>query len=116
MRESERRAGKEKQETKTRGNRKGKGEEKKERKEKTQAGGGEEKKRQIKGVKRQQPKPELGQAGALGEELGEQERQAEVQEGHGSHHQGVGSSRLGWPLGGSWLLTLFHQAPSFRTP
>lgn len=48
--------------------------------------------RQIKGVKRQQPKPELGQAGALGEELGEQERQAEVQEGHGSHHQGVGSS------------------------
>lgn len=43
-------------------------------------------------MKRQQPKPELGQAGALGEELGEQERQAEVQEGHGSHHQGVGSS------------------------
>lgn len=29
---------------------------------------------------------------ASGEELGEQERQAEVQQGHGSHHQGVGSS------------------------
>lgn len=43
-------------------------------------------------MKRQQPKPELGWAGASGEELGEQERQAEVQEGHGSHHQGVGSS------------------------
>lgn len=43
-------------------------------------------------MKRRPPKPELGQAGASGEELGEQERQAEVQEGHGSHHQGVGSS------------------------
>lgn len=47
-------------------------------------------------MKRQQPKPELGWAGASGEELGEQERQAEVQEGHGSHHQGVGSSLERW--------------------
>lgn len=37
-------------------------------------------------------KPEGGQEVASGEELREQERQAEVQEGYGSHHQGVGSS------------------------
>lgn len=95
MRESERRAGKKKQETKTKGNRKGKGEEKKRKKGENTSRRRKrkkKKKRQIKGVKRQQPKPELGQAEALGEELGEQERQAEVQEGHGSHHQGVGSS------------------------
>lgn len=30
--------------------------------------------------------------------------------------EGCLSHRLGWPLGCSWLLTLFHQAPSFRTP
>lgn len=53
---------------------------------------------------------------ASGEELGEQERQAEIQQGHSSHHQGVGSSRLGRPLGGSRLLNLFCQAPSIRTP
>lgn len=29
---------------------------------------------------------------ASGEELGEQERQAEIQQGHSSYHQGVGSS------------------------
>lgn len=89
MRESERIAGKKKQETKTKGDRKkGKGEEK-DRKNNWEA---KRRKGRSKGVKRRPPKPELGQAGASGEELGEQERQAEVQEGHGSHHQGVGSS------------------------
>lgn len=53
---------------------------------------GEKRKRQAKDMLRQQLKPELGQAGASGEELGEQECQAKVQESHGSHHQGVGSS------------------------
>lgn len=112
MRESERRAGKRKQETKTKENRKGKGEEDKKIRGNTSR---RRKRKRKKRQERQQPKPELGQARALGEELGEQERQAEIQEGHGSHHQGVGSSRLGWPLGCSWLFELFHQAPSFRT-
>ena len=72
-----------------------KGEEK-ERQEKKQLGGRKREKRQVRGMKRQRPKPELGQAGASGEELGEQECQAEVQEGHGSHHQRVGSSLERW--------------------
>lgn len=88
MRESERRAGRKSKRQKQRETeRKGR----RERKEEKQAEGGK-RKRQVKGVKRQQPKPELGWARALGKELGEQECQAEVQEGHGSHHQGVGSS------------------------
>lgn len=113
MRESERKSGKEKATDKNKGRQKRKGEEKDWRKNNQEE---KKRKRQVKGVKRQHPKPELGQAGASGEELGEQERQAEVQEGHGSHHQGIGSSRLGRPLSGSWLIKLFHQAPGFRAP
>lgn len=52
----------------------------------------ENEKRQAKGAQRQRSKPELGQEATSGEELGEQECQAEVQEGHGAHHQGVGST------------------------
>lgn len=89
MRESERKSGKEKATDKNKGRQKRKGEEKDWRKNNQEE---KKRKRQVKGVKRQHPKPELGQAGASGEELGEQERQAEVQEGHGSHHQGIGSS------------------------
>lgn len=58
-------------------------------------GGGGEKRRQVEGqsgCRGRQPEPEGSQDVASGEELGEQEGQAEVQQGHGSHHQGVGSS------------------------
>ena len=70
-----------------------------ERQEKKTTRGKKREKRQVRGVKRQRPKPELGQAGASGEELGEQECQAEVQEGHGAHHQRVGSSLERWGKG-----------------
>lgn len=97
MRESKRREGKKKQEIKPERDRKER-EARRERQKKTTRGKKREK-RQVRGVKRQRPKPELGQAGASGEELGEQECQAEVQEGHGAHHQRVGSSLERWGKG-----------------
>ena len=94
--ESERREGKKKTREKTRGGQKRKGREKRKKDRRKNNQEEEKRKRQVRGVKRQQPKPELGQAGASGEELGEQECQAEVQKGHGSHHQRVGSSLERW--------------------
>ena len=98
MRESKRREGKKKQEIKPERDRKER-EARRERQEKKTTRGTKREKRQVRGVKRQRPKPELGQAGASGEELGEQECQAEVQEGHGAHHQRVGSSLERWGKG-----------------
>lgn len=70
-------------------------------------------KRQAEGAQRQRSKPELGQEGASGEELGEQERQAEVQEGHGAHHQGIGSSLERREMQAQPLTTKSRPAPSF---
>lgn len=88
MRPSQRTEGRKKQETKRKGPR---------RKERGQNTSGWRRREEKAGqrsewVQRQAARARGSQDVASGEELGEQEGQAEVQQGHGSHHQGVGSS------------------------